>query len=247
MRMRSTIFHLCSLLLAFSFGVFIHFVVMHQPKERNLSSFVEVPAQPHTIRWFVQQAQARGEQEVIVYPPVSCPVEFLEAENAVAEAASQMPVVVAQPLAKQSSMWGDYGVVTWYKFRIIENLNNENLTEGALHRDTPAELLPLRVGEFLLAIPGGVIEVNGVRVITVSRLNFSMSQQYLLFLMAANYNYPNPTGMTGVLPFGNRSVFTVNADGVIEPVFREPHPLQEGIESRYRNSLERLRAGLTRR
>jgi hypothetical protein len=245
--MRHVILRLFSLLLTFSIGVAVH-VALQKSKERKMTLTYEQWRERGTIKWYAQQAKAKGEKEALIYPPTSCPAEFRNPKNAVAEAASNGSVVVAQPLEKKSSIWGDRQIVTWYKFRIIENLNNKSFPEGVLYKDVPEELLPLQSDEFLMVRTGGSVEVDSIKVIGVSDgiPDFSSSNQYLLFLMPASYNYPAPTGKTGILPYGSRSIFTVNAEGVIEPAFRDAHPLKKEIESRYRNSLELLQKSLNR-
>jgi len=244
--MRHVILRLLSILLTFVIGVSFH-AALRRAKQHKLLTSIEQSAERGTIKWHVQRAMSKGERKVVLHPPLSCYATFNNPKRAIAEAASFCSVMVAQVLGKRSSVWeDDREVVTWYKFRIIENLNNKSLPEGTLPKRVPSELLPLKADEFLLVRTGGTVEVDGVKVVGISGgvPDFSVSQQYLLFLQPATYNYPDPTGQTGTLPYGLRSIFTVGSDGDIEPVSQEWHPLKDEIKSRHDHSLERLRTSL---
>ena len=178
--MGHVILRLLSLLLTFSIGVAAH-VTLQKLKERKSFVTYEQWSERGSIKWYVQQATAKGEREVVLYPLTSCPAAFENPKKAVAEAASYGSVIVAQPLEKSSGIWGDREVVTWYKFRIVENLNNKSFPDGALFKNVPEELLPLKGDEFLMVRTGGTIEVDGIKIIGVNDgfPGFSFSQQYL--------------------------------------------------------------------
>lgn len=235
-------------LLTFVVGVSAHSVLRRQ-KKHDPPAPIQQPAERNTVNWFVQQAKAKGEREVIVPGMFSCPVEFRNPKTAIAEAASYGYVVVAQLIDKKSTVWSKHEIATWYKLKTVERLNDKKFPEGKLHESVPAELLPLQADEFLVAKNGGVVVVDGVKIVSRSPMipDSPATQQYIMFLKPAAYTHPDPTGKTGKLTYGLQGVFTLNADGTVEAAVQEPYPLKTDMESRYKNSLDKLRAGLKRR
>lgn len=235
-------------LLTFVAGVSTHSVLRRQKKHEPPHP-VQQPAERNTVNWYVQQAKAKGEREVLVPGIFSCPVEFTNPERAITKAASYGYVVVARLIEKESSVFSKHEIVTWYKFKTVESLNDKKFPEGKLHKSVPAGLLPLRADEFLVAKNGGAVVVDGIRAVSRSPTipDSPATQQYVMFLRPASYTHPDPTGKTGKLTYGLRGVFTLNADGTMEAAVQEPYPLKTDMESRYKNSLDKLRAGLKRR
>ncbi|HVF28343.1 MAG TPA: hypothetical protein VM943_08900 [Pyrinomonadaceae bacterium] len=231
-------------LLTFFAGVSIH-SVLQNTQERKSSVPIQQEAERNTVKWYVQQAKAKGESEVVIGGFRVCGYEF---EN-MAEASSHDSIVVAQLLDKKSIVWEEREIETWYKFKVIENLNSKDFPEGEMYKNVPAELLPLQPDEFLVVKFGGAAIVDDIKVVSHSRVipDSSITGQYLLFLKPSSYNHPAPTGRIGALPYGLGGVFTVSPSGDLEAALQEWHPLKDEVESRYKNSLDRLRAALKRR
>ncbi|MDQ3685397.1 MAG: hypothetical protein M3430_07305 [Acidobacteriota bacterium] len=230
-------------LLTFCAGVSIHSVLRRQYKH-DPPAPIHQEAERNTINWYVQQAKVKGEREVVISGFRVCGYEFKN----IAEAASHYSVMVAQMLDKRSRVWDEREIETWYKFKMVENLNNKGFPEGELSKDVPMELLPLQPDEFLVVKFGGTAIVDYIKVVSPGRVipDSQSTGQYVLFLKPTSYNHPAPTGRIGALPYGLGGVFVVSSDGALEAALQEWHPLKDEMESRHKNSLNKLRAGLKR-
>jgi hypothetical protein len=74
-------------------------------------------------------------------------------------------VVLAEPIAIAISH-DDDEVYTWRKYRLLEKLSAQPIVpEELLPEAIPSSLLPLQPDEFVMAIVGGTVIIDGVKII----------------------------------------------------------------------------------
>jgi len=201
------------------------------------SSSQENARERGTVAWHVQQAKKMGRKQA----EIPAPVPIYAAVNGLDDALSRFTTVVVQPIEKKSYVQDRSGIVTWYKFKVVEYLSQppQSVCPDCLNDIiVPEELLPLQGGEFLVYINGGVVTVDGVEVLgrgNEFQQSFSLSQKYLLFL-----SLDSSRGV-GSLNIGPSGIFTIDSDDVLTPVTKRAHPIRQDIEKTSRNSLSGIK------
>jgi hypothetical protein len=122
--------------------------------------------------WCIRKARLEGDKQVILPGLFCCP----PAVSGLQEALSQFRVVLAKPIARDTKT--DFiGLVTWYKFKVMDDLSSVRWHEnswqncvdcGNVSNDTswfPAALLPLEEDEILVPHRGGEVIIDGLRVV----------------------------------------------------------------------------------
>jgi hypothetical protein len=200
--------------------------------------------EPHgSIRWRVERAKARGEREVIK----PTPVPLLAVVNNLDEALTSFTVVVAQPVAKVTSIRDENNFLTMYKFRILERLSSPPAESGCSKCldwiEPPSELIPIEEDEFIAPMDGGTMEIDGIKVINKSRdfPEFSIGQKYLLFLTL------DPARSVGMFQLGPKGIFRIKGDDTLEPINSWAHPLRRDLEVNNGRSLGRLKESIKKR
>jgi hypothetical protein len=201
-------------------------------------------AEPHgSLRARVEQAKAKGQQEVIK----PTPIPLLAVVNNLDEALTNFTVVVAQPVAKVTSMRDDDNLLTMYKFRISERLSSPpagtECSKCLAWIEPPPELIPIGEDEFIAPTDGGTMMIDGVKVINKSQdfPEFSIGQKYLLFLTL------DPARSVGMFQLGPKGIFRIKGNDTLEPVNSWAHPLRRDLEVNNGRSLGRLKESIKKR
>lgn len=187
---------------------------------------------PNSLRWFAAKARASRKDKIFI----PTPVEYLGADSNPDELLSHATIVIARPVASYTYAPNDEDVVTWYKFRLIEKLNEEAPCPRCPNRTPPNEILPVNNDEFLLPKYGGTLDVDGVEV-TKGESDFPPfpeDKNYLLFIMKS------PNGTASLLT-GPGGAYAVSPEGALESVSNRPHRLKEAISQRFDSSVEQLK------
>lgn len=189
-----------------------------------------------TVSSLVKQAKANGTQEVVLPIPE---VNYGGSDTDMDKALLNYKVVVAEPIEQRSYYDGSSSVSTWYKFRIVEVLskNEPPPCSECFIGEPPSEMLPLNSDEFLLGKLGGTVLIDGVRVTTPDGLRypgFKRNKRYLLFVSI------DTSGVARTVA-GPAGVFTIDEDGSLKPINKEPHPLKEDIKNKFDNSIDKLK------
>lgn len=218
---------------------------LREPARVSIGSAPQVSqqaAQSGSLRWYAQQARAEGKDEAEMFA-MGCGVEISSLDQALRE----NTVVVAEAVDKRSYPSGDYGIVTWYKFKVVETLSKRPMLKHWRRwtnpaQELPSEMLPVRADEFLMAEGGGTVMVEGVRVREhYNSPQYKLSEKYLLFLQMDDAN------RIGFVPWsGEIGVFRLDASGNLSAIDDEEYALKAQMSSRFGNAVERLRQYLKR-
>jgi hypothetical protein len=190
----------------------------------------------------VQDAKEKGKKKVVFPAPIGIPSQV----ESLSQAIDTYPVLVVQLVAQKSYAQGEDDIITWHKFKIIENLSknkafyssNMNLQE-ALPEETFYQ--ELKEDEFLIPQSGGSLNVDGITLIQESSKFplLSLNQKYLLFPSK------NPSEKIGRMELGPYGVFTVNPDESLSPLVKQETPIGKDIKQYQGNSLSRLKTSLS--
>jgi len=238
MKMKSAVLYL-GILVVVALGIAT--VVFSKRKQQEAER--EVPPAKNQVSWYAEKSKAKGRSKVsLAVPPIEYAGSSFETDTDAA--LSYYSVVIAQPVTETITV-DETGnsIVTWYKFKVIETLQEKSspVCPGCISTP-PQDLLPVGSDEFLASKIGGQIVVDGV---TVSMDDpafpqMKMGHQYLLYIS----RYPNGTADIGAGPNG---VFTVDDEGKVEPINNDPHPLKRDLQGRFRGSLLNLKSHIKNR
>lgn len=170
-----------------------------------------------------------------VYPPH---VSYVDGLASMDEALSYYSAVIAQPITKHTQISKDgEEIITWYKFKILENLSDKVCSRCLPADELPSEMLPLNSDEIIVNKHGGTVSLDGVEVTmpTPSYPDFETSEKYLLFLEI------DPTRQFGKIMVGPAGTFTVKPNGDIVPINEKDHPLKKIIKEQYKSSIKELK------
>lgn len=196
------------------------------------------------LKEHVKLAKLRGQQKLFI--PKSYNASFYPSVRNVDVAAAVYTIVIAQPTAMTSRLNDQGQIVTSYKFRTIEVLSEPASQKFpfTFSGSFPPELQPFGEGEFLLTTSGGTLEVDGIEVTTKydDFELFSLNGKYLLFLDF------DTTKKMGGMDMGPLSALGVKEDGSMATLDnQESHEIKQVINSRFGNSIERLKNHLQNR
>jgi hypothetical protein len=189
-----------------------------------------------SVKWYARLAKAKGQNRISKSAPESCYADDVKDLN---DALRYSQMILAVPLEKQSLPYGETGVITWYKFKIVEKLSHKLKPCQCMPEElvAPQEMFPLSANEILVPRTGGSVMVDGVEV-TEDDLQFpqfALSTRYLLFLKM------DDSGQIGILGMGPTGVFVEEEDDRLEPVSRKSNALSSDITTRFRSSIQLLR------
>jgi hypothetical protein len=192
-----------------------------------------------TVSGLVKQAKAKGIREVVLPIPE---VDYGGSDTDTDKALLNYKAIVAEPIEQKSYYNGSSSVSTWYKFRVVEVLSNNNPPpcSECSGGEPPAEMLPLNSDEFLLAKYGGTVLIDEVRVITPDDAQypgFKKNKRYLLYASI------NGSGVARTVA-GPAGIFIIEQDGSLKPINENPHPLKEDIKNKFANSIDKLKRRL---
>lgn len=192
-----------------------------------------------TLAERVQEAKREGKKRVIFPAPIGIPADV----KSLSQAFDYYQVLVAQPIAQESYPQGDEDIITWHKFKIVENLSRANsyhTSHEELEQILPKNIsLPkLQDDEVVVPQAGGILNIDGVTLIQeVDEFPLlSAHQKYLLFLSK------DPSEKIGKMELGPYGVFTISRNNSLDPLIQQEHPLDRDIRQFYGQSLTRLKA-----
>jgi hypothetical protein len=202
---------------------------------------------PETLRELAEAAKTNGEHQVTIQTPN---IEYGVAES-FNKALSHNSVVIAKPVEKKSYATESEDIITWYRFKVIETLfqnNNSNCKSCPPAPVPPGDLLPIAQDEIIIPKYGGTLTIDGVTINSVDPKfpDFVMNHDYLLFISVLQ----DSNSRVGALRMGPFGTYAINTDGRIEAVGisrRIDHFLKHDIETTFGNSLDRVRRGLKSR
>lgn len=192
-----------------------------------------------------RRAKAEGKRSIVIPASITTPA----AVGSMEEALSKYTAVVAKPVESKSFIFDKDRILTWYKFKIIENLSSQKPFPPCdicpAPPDAPADMLPLEEDEFVLLKNGGTAVVDDV-LVTSSEGGFppfAMTRQYLLFIEL------NPATRVGRLWLKDYGVFTLDSEGRIKHINNKNHPFKHELElpeGTTGNALEHLKEKIKR-
>lgn len=195
--------------------------------------------QAATLTERVQDAKQKGKKRVVFPAPIGIPLEI----RSLSEAFDNLQVLVVQPVSQQSYSQGDSDIITWHRFKIIDDLSHANA------RLTPnrnlEEILPKNItlqdlgnDEVLIPQAGGILNLDGVTLIQETHRFplLSAHQQYLLFVSK------HPSGKLAEMEYGPFGVLVIDQNGQLSPLIDRADPIMNDIRQFYGSSLTRLKA-----
>jgi len=193
--------------------------------------------QAATLTERVQDAKQQGKKRVVFPAPFGNIVHI----TSLSDAFDKLQVLVVQPISQESYPQGDSDIVTWHRFKIIDDLSHANAhltSNGNLEEVLPKNIALQNLSDDEVLIPqaGGILNLDGVTLIQETNKFplLSAHQQYLLFVLK------KPSEKIGeVGPFG---VFVIDQDGQLSPLIDHKGPIINDIREFYGNSLARLKA-----
>jgi len=165
-------------------------------------------AQRNSLTEVAKRAKDEGKGMVTLPGP---DIDYAGVDMGLDEALRDYSVVIVEPIESKSYMVDSDNIETWYRFRIREMVSQrdpKSCDTCSPPTASPQDMAPARSGEFLLAISGGTVTVDGVQVTMTngSIPRFENGKEYLLFLSLM------PSGVA-VLGSGPSAVFRVNEGG----------------------------------
>lgn len=199
--------------------------------------------EPGTLGAMAQQAIANGQTYVVLLPPIAFPEEF---EN-LDEVFTKYNLVVADLVTKQTfgDPAADY-VFTWYKFRLVQNLNpqvSNNCSACPTPPNPPSSLLPLQQGEFLVVSYHGMANVSGVDFLGSDdfadfQIEFAPSLGYTnRYLLAVRFFDSPPVG---ALAADKALTYAVSGSGALDSIYIYGSPFRDEFSARYHNNLSEV-------
>jgi hypothetical protein len=213
-------------------------------KSSSVRALPQATAQPGTLDWYAQQAQAQG---VSGYTFESGNFEYSEPAtwDTVLGLYSFLIVEPVQVQSYPSS--SEDTIYSWYKFRVVETLQQKDSSScpgcPPLPDSVPANMTPPQAGEIALVKSSGVLVRNGITLAAQESVfpDFTMGQRYLLIVEL------NPSTRIGSLDMGPLGVYLLDSSGhmtaLVAASFRD-NPFEADIANRYGNSVNQLRASL---
>jgi hypothetical protein len=200
----------------------------------------QVTAEPGTLDWYAQQAQADG---VTAYQFNAGEVEYNQ-PGLWDDVLANYSIVRGQVVdARSYPALLNRSIETWYKFRVDETLSQKpTLTcAGCGSMPTPpSDMLPLQANEILFSKLGGTLDYNGVTLIGKEHIfpDLLLSQNYMLILQV------DTSAKVGKLDLGPWGAYTVNSSGGFQAINPEWNVYQTDLTNRYGNSISQLRTAL---
>jgi hypothetical protein len=201
-------------------------------------------AEPGTLAAMAQQAIAAGEPVVVLLPPTVSHDEdlitlddiFIKYNLVLADLVSKQ--VVADPSA-------DY-VFTWYKFRLVQNLNPQVTNTCSTCPEPPqppSSLLSLQPGEFLVVSLHGSATINGVNFLgsdhfTEFQLQYAPAVGYTnRYLLAVRFFTSPPVAN---LAADKILTYAVSSGGGLESLYIYDSAFRDQFSARYHNNINEV-------
>ncbi|HYV14268.1 MAG TPA: hypothetical protein VE980_25400 [Pyrinomonadaceae bacterium] len=201
----------------------------------------ENPPKGNLLKWYAAKAKKDGKQKVVV--PGLMVEHVGSATKEIDETISDYTVVRARLISQHTYQVDGDHLLTWNKFSIVDTLTDLKTPPSPNFLSlTPPMDLPIDYAtEFFVPRTGGVIRIDDVEVHEVEPdfPEFQTNQEYLLFVLL----YPNRVAVTAGGPYG---VFTIASGDRLIPFNKDSDKIKQGVESKFGNSLARLKQYLKR-
>lgn len=190
-------------------------------------------------RTAIESAKEEGKNEVILRPGIDLPTPELSLEELLRNyGLLRIRVIDKETTVSESNA----DIKTWYKVEIVETLHHQSkMIRGEPPPfELPSRLLPLLPSESLLVADGGVVTVDGVKVIrkvSTAGNHFIPKEEYLIV------GYLDYGGNLIRPSTGRAGVFRIN-NGRLKPFGQKEKQLVREIEETYGNDLDNLRSNL---
>lgn len=189
------------------------------------------------LSWYADYAKAKGEARIIKPAPL---VEYVTEVTDINEILSHYSLLVVQPVESKSYAQDDSRIITWNKFRIIEDLSKHRIDQCAdcsLDETVPGEMLPLQSDEILVPKYGGKITIDGIEITMVESdfPQFDPSKKYVLFLEV------DASGLWGRIMVGPGGVFILHDNEKLISINNREHGVKSIINQHYNNSFSKLK------
>jgi hypothetical protein len=187
----------------------------------------------------IENAKEEGKNEVILPPMINQPIP----EQSLEELLRDYGLFRVKVIDKETTVSEpDADIKTWYKVEIVETLHPQSqmISGEPMPFEAPSRLLPLLPSESLLIVSGGVVTVDGVKVVrkvSTAGNHFIPKEEYLI---VARLDY---RGELIRRASGREGVFRIN-NGRLKSFGEEEHRLVREIEEIYGNDLDNLRSGV---
>jgi hypothetical protein len=190
-------------------------------------------------RLAIETAKEKGKNEAILPPMVEVP----GIQRSLEELLRDYGLLRVKVTDKETTVSGpNADIKTWYKVEIVETLHHQSEMIGSepLPDEAPTRLLPLLPSESLLVVYGGVVTVDGVKVIrrvSTNANHFIPKEEYLIV------GYLDYGGKLIRPVSGRAGVFRIN-NTHLKSFGQEEEQLVREIEEIYGNDLDNLRSNL---
>jgi hypothetical protein len=185
----------------------------------------------------IELAKEQAKNEVILPGAIDLPTPQLTLE----ELLRDYGLFRVKVIGKEATVSEPYAdITTWYKVEIVETLHQQSkiISDEPLSNEVPSRFLPLLPSESLLVVQGGVVTVDGVRVVRrvgTEGNHFIPQEEYLIL------GYLDYGGKLIRRSSGRASVFKVQ-NTRLKPFGRKEHRLVREIQERYGDDLDRFRS-----
>lgn len=193
------------------------------------------------LKWYADKAKRDGKQRVLVPGLI---VEYAgSAANEIEETLTEYTVVRARLISQHTYQLDGDNLLTWYKFSVVENLTELRTPSclSCLSLIPPLDIPIDNASEFLVPKNGGIVGIDGVEVrqFDPDFPDFQNHQEYLLLVLL----YPNRVALTAGGPLG---VFTIADGDRLTSFSNGSDKIKQGVQSKFGNSLARLKHFLKR-
>lgn len=218
-----------------------------------------------TVKWYIRRAKILGEDQITIPTYVSNYAEIHSLDDAMA----RFRVILGEPVEKYTYVGGEWSLLTWYKFKVLDELSSNSLQRCVncdSSADIPDDLLPLNVDEVLVPVPGGTLIVDGIKLIQFSDLrdvfskgssiedisngtttsSFQVNAPRIHQRISKPQRFllilsPDSSGMIGKLSVGPIGAFVAHNNGEITSIV-EPNVISESLSRSRISSVDDLKA-----
>ena len=241
--MKTRVIVLTAVFLVAAIGVIVVVASRRQdPADRRIAELEEKEKKGVRIRLVerVELAKAKGKTEIklpgmsVLHPTVRGPEELQQL-------LPNYTVVIAEPIKEKGYVGFEDLISSWDKFRILQTLSQAPPTVNYSAATPPDELLPVAENEFLVHRSGGIVTLDGVKVVAGSEhgeSSFHKSQKYLLVLSL------DPNTRIAQMAFGPQGILPLRADGELLVNKYQDNMLRRVLENYYGDSVDRLATSL---
>jgi hypothetical protein len=187
----------------------------------------------------IERAKGQGKNEVIL--PGGIAIGF--SQQSLEKLLRDFGLLRVRVIDKETTVSEpDADIKTWYKVEIVETLHHQSqmISGEPLPDGAPSRLLPLIPSESLLVVSGGVVTVDGVKVVqsvSTEENHFIPKEEYLIIA------YLDHGGKLITPVIGRAGVFRIN-NTHLQSFGQKEHQLVREIEEMYGNDLDRLRSNI---